>query len=261
MKSFFVLITFCTLIINSYSQSVKQGDEFFNQGVTALNNKQYLLADSLFSLSINVFEREDAFVNRAIARKVIGDIDGYCCDVEYASRWNDKQIKYVFEKDCCSIKEFFYDSLMNPIKSSDYVYKEIREQNNVTNYTILKLLDRSGNQIRRCNIIQGDTILQEESIKMAQFPNGQKALYEFLEKNIIYPAKELNSEAQGVVYVTFVIKGDGSVAYTHVLRGVSKKLNLEALRVVNLMPKWNPATLNKKPVNTQFNLPISFILK
>lgn len=94
-----------------------------------------------------------------------------------------------------------------------------------------------------------------------EFPGGQMALYQFLAKNIQYPASAMESEEQGRVIVTFVIDRDGNVTDAKVKRSVSKELDQEALRVVRSMPKWKPGRQDGKAVNTQFTLPVTFKLQ
>jgi protein TonB len=50
------------------------------------------------------------------------------------------------------------------------------------------------------------------------------------------------------------------VADVKLLRGQGGGLNEEAMRVVRLMPKWEPGTRKGKPVRVLFNMPVSFKL-
>lgn len=94
----------------------------------------------------------------------------------------------------------------------------------------------------------------------AEFPGGEEARLKFLQQNIIYPeiAKEQNE--QGTVYVKFVIEKDGSITNVTIMRGVSPSIDAEAIRVIQMMPKWKPSTQRGKPVRVWFNLPIKFTL-
>ena len=53
---------------------------------------------------------------------------------------------------------------------------------------------------------------------------------------------------------------DGSVTDVKIIRGIGNGCDEEAMRVVKMMPKWNPGTVKGKPVNVEFNLPINFQL-
>jgi len=45
-----------------------------------------------------------------------------------------------------------------------------------------------------------------------------------------------------------------------VLKGIGGGCDEEAVRVVQSMPKWKPGTQRGKPVRTQYNMPVRFIL-
>ena len=63
---------------------------------------------------------------------------------------------------------------------------------------------------------------------------------------------------QGRVVVTFVVERDGSIDSIKVIKKVSPELDREALRVIRLMPKWNPGKQNWKTVRTKYTIPVIF---
>jgi len=93
-----------------------------------------------------------------------------------------------------------------------------------------------------------------------EFIGGQDAMYEYLAKNLSYPAAAKDAGIQGIVYVTFVIIETGKVTGVKLLRGIGGGCDEEALRVVESMPYWNAGTQRGKKVKVQFNLPIRFYL-
>lgn len=94
-----------------------------------------------------------------------------------------------------------------------------------------------------------------------EFIGGQKAMTDFLIKNVKYPEDDQKKGIEGTVYVSFVVEKDGSVSEVKAIRGVNTSLDNEAIRVVKLMSKmWKPGTQKGKPVRVQFNLPIKFKL-
>lgn len=98
----------------------------------------------------------------------------------------------------------------------------------------------------------------------AYFPGGDEAYFKWLAKRIKYPRICTEQGVQGTVKVSFVVDTDGSLTDVRVLRSPDEELSKEALRLINMMPKWNPATVGnktvRKPVRSRFNLPIKFIL-
>ncbi len=96
---------------------------------------------------------------------------------------------------------------------------------------------------------------------MPSFPGGEGALFKYLGENIKYPAMAKDAGITGTVFVTFVVKEDGSVSGVRVLRGIGGGCDEEAVRVVQAMPKWKPGKQRGKAVRVQYNLPIRFVLR
>ena len=95
---------------------------------------------------------------------------------------------------------------------------------------------------------------------MPEFPGGESALRKFITSSVVYPETAVANEIQGKVYVSFIVKKDGTVANARIARGVDPSLNEEALRVVNSLPKWKPGIQRGTPVNVSYTVPINFML-
>ena len=104
-----------------------------------------------------------------------------------------------------------------------------------------------------------DTVYQVVD-KMPEFPGGEKAMMEFLSKNIVYPEKAKEAGIQGRVFVGFVIEKDGSVSNVKIMKGIGGECDEEALRVVKSMPNWKPGKKGGKDVRVSYTLPINFKL-
>jgi periplasmic protein TonB len=85
-----------------------------------------------------------------------------------------------------------------------------------------------------------------------QFPGGWGELMQFMKKNL------KRQRIEGTVLTTFIIEKDGSLSEPKVLKSLSPKADAEALRLINLMPKWIPGIQDRKPVRVRFNLPVQF---
>ncbi len=96
---------------------------------------------------------------------------------------------------------------------------------------------------------------------MPEYPGGELALRMFIANNIEYPEPAQKEGIQGRVYVTFVVDKEGNVANAKIARGVDPLLDLEALRVVNSLPAWNPGVQRGVPVNVSYTVPINFALQ
>jgi TonB family protein len=93
-----------------------------------------------------------------------------------------------------------------------------------------------------------------------QFPDGDAALFKYLYDELRYPNDAKKAGITGKVIVTFVIQKDGTVEDVKVVRGISPSCDAEAIRIVRQMPTWSPGSLDGKPVNVKYTLPITFKL-
>lgn len=96
--------------------------------------------------------------------------------------------------------------------------------------------------------------------EMPEFPGGQKAMLEYLYRNITYPKMARENGIQGIVLITFIILADGSITNIELKRDPGGGCGEEAKRVIKTMPKWKPGKLDGKPVAVSFNLPVNFKL-
>lgn len=86
-------------------------------------------------------------------------------------------------------------------------------------------------------------------------------MYEFLAKHIRYPREAAERNIQGRVDVQFFVQKDGSITNVQVVNKVNPLLDAEAVRVVESMPKFVPASENGEVVGVWQSLPILFKTK
>lgn len=107
-----------------------------------------------------------------------------------------------------------------------------------------------------------DIIANEEIFsivdQMPQYPGGEKKLTEFLSNRIIYPSQALQNGIEGRILCSFIVAKDGTVSNIEVLQSPDPELSDEAVRVLSMMPKWNPGINNGEKVNVKCVLPIDF---
>ena len=94
--------------------------------------------------------------------------------------------------------------------------------------------------------------------EMPEFPGGMQALLNFLQENVQYPEAAKQAGLSGRVTTSFIVGEDGVCRDFKVLRSVSPELDAEALRVLGLMPKWNPGKQDGKPVPVRYTVPVVF---
>jgi protein TonB len=77
---------------------------------------------------------------------------------------------------------------------------------------------------------------------------AEKKMVQFIYENLKYPEEDKKNNVQGTVLIRFIVEKDGSISNTTIKRSISPSCEVEALRVLNMFPKWNPAKQRGKPV-------------
>ena len=96
--------------------------------------------------------------------------------------------------------------------------------------------------------------------EMPSYPGGERALLEYVAKNIKYPQIARETGIQGRVFVGFVVEPDGSVSNVKILRGIGGGCDEEAMRVIKSLPKWKPGKQRGKAVRVSYQIPVVFKL-
>lgn len=94
----------------------------------------------------------------------------------------------------------------------------------------------------------------------SSFPGGKYALKRFIATTMRYPAKAVEQGRQGTALVSFTVEEDGSLTNIQLMRNVGPYLNQEALRIVSLMPKWQPAIKDGVKIKSTQTVEILFKL-
>lgn len=92
------------------------------------------------------------------------------------------------------------------------------------------------------------------------FKGGKKALDAFLQKTMTYPTEAVLDQIQGTVLMEFTITKKGKIKEAVINKSLHKLLDQEAIRMVQKMPDWIPATRDNKPIEKRVVMPIEFKL-
>jgi TonB family protein len=105
---------------------------------------------------------------------------------------------------------------------------------------------------------RGTVMIPEQN---PEYKDGQRALFDFLNRNLIYPQAAKDAKLQGTVYVKFFVETDGTIKDVTVARGIGSGCDEAAIDVIKKMSgDWRCAMDGGKPVRTQFTLPVKFKL-
>jgi len=106
-----------------------------------------------------------------------------------------------------------------------------------------------------------DSAIEYKDEKEAEYPGGVGQWMRYLNKNLKYPDRAVNSEIQGEVRTLFIVDKDGHVLESYIGRSIEYSLDEESLRIIRGSGKWIPSFQNGKFVKAYKIQPIIFRLK
>jgi TonB family protein len=244
------LVMFCSFAFSQKGNHVKN----YQKGTKAANSGKYNEALNFLNLSIDEHPTADAYFNRAAVFFYLGDTCNFCKDLKNAENLHDWNAKDLYLEKCIytRIDDNIPDSLKSKVPKIigyEIVY------NKCSSDSIVNIITENQQPVYS-NTEPIFTIVES----MPSFPGGEEARSRFLAENIVYPMEATNKGIQGTVYVSFVIDQEGNVTEVKILRGIGGGCDEESVRVVKLMPKWNPGKQTGKPVRVLFNMPIYYRL-
>ena len=165
-----------------------------------------------------------------------------------------------------------------PVIKKDELVKEenqVKQMDDLDKKAAVGNVDQEGTQNRTVEAVRNDIAVntppepKEDVAKkvfdvveeMPSFPGGNGALMQFLQSNVKYPVVAQENGVQGRVQIGFVVERDGSISDVRVVRSVDPSLDKEAMRVVKMMPRWNPGKQNGQTVRVKYTVPVLFRLQ
>ena len=97
--------------------------------------------------------------------------------------------------------------------------------------------------------------------EMPQFPGGQDAMRSWIAGQVKYPGEAVNEKISGRVVVNFVVTAEGKIKNVKVIRSAHPLLDKEAVRVIGMMPAWQPGHQRGKAVDVAYTVPVDFSLE
>jgi len=159
------------------------------------------------------------------------------------------------------------EEIKPPTPKPEIVELEIVENDKVIKDEV-EVFDAGANEDDKIEFVQITPKEEEEEEPILiiastppSFPGGDAGLRKFIYSNVKYPNAARETGIEGKIYVRFCVTKTGKVEKISIIRGVDPLLDKEALRVVNLLPKWTPGENAGKKVNVWYTLPISFKLE
>lgn len=95
---------------------------------------------------------------------------------------------------------------------------------------------------------------------LPQYPGGAVEFMKWLTKNLRYPKMAQVKKTEGKVIAHFYVEKDGRITGLKIVQSLSQECDREALRVLRMMPNWQPGVQNGQPCRTKVCIPIVFKL-
>jgi len=110
----------------------------------------------------------------------------------------------------------------------------------------------------------GDTTLNRhygaDYIK-AEFAEGNDSMNSYIRRNYKYPDAARENNVEGRVIIRFMVDEQGKISGATVVRGIGGGCDEAALKLVQQMPAWRPATYKNKATRSVVFAPIIFKLE
>ncbi len=92
----------------------------------------------------------------------------------------------------------------------------------------------------------------------AKFQDGYNSIIKFVQENIKFPAEAKENNVHGKLMLSVVVEKDGSLSNITVKKGLGYGLDEEIVRIIKMMPKWQPAQHKGKTVRQSQTIVIPF---
>ncbi|TCO09294.1 energy transducer TonB [Natronoflexus pectinivorans] len=96
--------------------------------------------------------------------------------------------------------------------------------------------------------------------RLPAFRGRPSNINRFVTSNLVYPDEAWINGIEGVVKVTFIVTKDGKLMNAAIEESIDPLLDMEALRIVDMMTDWRPGRKNGVEVHTQMSIPVQFTL-
>ena len=226
-------------------------EEVINKGINA---REYQLLLIKKAVGLRRFSMANSFNHTSLKKRIT-----MMCKRK-SNPWARLKYVYVLPLAALAVSAFARPEVSNELseisnsKFSDLaeIVQAVVEKNDVQDLN-------SANNVQ--TVAFQDTAVFEVVEVPPRFPGGEIELMKFISRNVKYPAEARDKHVQGRVILTFIVEKDGSISNVRVARPVDPSLNAEAIRVVQSMPKWEPAKQRGQAVRVRYTVPIQFRLQ
>lgn len=112
---------------------------------------------------------------------------------------------------------------------------------------------------KETSTVDDESNIKEKAEIMPTYVNGEKALQEYVKQNAVLVGDSLVG-VKATILVKFFINTLGDARYTKIIKtdNTTRSFDLEVMRIIDGMEKWNPAKQNGVEVNCYQTITIKF---
>lgn len=169
---------------------------------------------------------------------------------------NQLQMKGVFKSLDKEIKhgDFVWYFPNGRVNQKSYFENNVLKRTKIWN-TSGKLINVNGSPFTVDSYINGSYEIKDTK---PAFPDGQAEMNKFLQDNLKYPEGMSDQKITGSVVLKFMVETNGEITNIKIKKGLHPSLDNEAIRVLKMMPKWQPAVRDNHYVRMQVTEDFNF---
>jgi protein TonB len=92
--------------------------------------------------------------------------------------------------------------------------------------------------------------------EQAEFSGGSSKMYQYLGRNLKYPASMPRPCVIGKLFIVFIVEKNGLAKFES-CKNVCPEICLEVEKMIKKMPRWKPAKHQGKIVRYRYTLPVN----
>lgn len=255
-----IFFQFCLWSVYHAQAPKSEAEAYYKQAVKSFKARDYKRADSLFTRSLELEKHPDTYYSRAVCRNYLGDLCGYCVDLNAAAQMGDKESKKQKQKDCMIKDSLFIAGATVQKELAAQQLKKVVTRAECLKYNEVLFYNDSNRVILAYEYEDGRDTLYSKCEQIPSYVGGTTAMYNYISRNIQYPASARINGITGTVFIQFKVLSNGIAQDYEILKGVKNcfDCDMEAVRVIRSIGHWYPATHQGRAVNFIFRMPIRF---
>jgi hypothetical protein len=174
--------------------------------------------------------------------------------VKYYDKNGAVTSEQIFREDDVKYIQFWNNSIPCLVYGTGKLQSASTEKNEVLVRIFKDSVETEGYIIRE---LKNDTIYYKTDTH-AYPKTGLQAFYKDLAENVSYPGFANLLGIDKKITIEFIVDEEGNLIDFEPLNNKSLNFEKKAIKKLEKMPKWIPATLNGRNVKTRFRIPLTF---